>query len=380
MSITQSVIGQIKRDIHLGKFDPSLQAYSQNHIDNENRMVTFLEESLQWGLDDVWEFYKDIKRNDAPLTTQKNHWAMVDNAIGRLSPSELISHSAKGLVTALLLYYGGATLERLLNNIIAASNLAYEHGKIAESYWGKVKKQLPSRKQQKRDSNRTQKAYSVDEVAAILEALKSDKYCPHKSAYSHSNYYRFVEFLVLTGCRPGEAIALTWGDIEGGKIRFNKSYSLGVLKGTKNGKTRYFPINDRLNDCLMDALMGLNLVPMVNGYFLPVAADIDEGVTNCKNALKPDLLSCLVFSSITGGYINLQNFTNRVFKRVIDGLYNDGLIKQKLPTYNLRNTSASFYLRMGVDRATIAHLFETSGEMLDRHYFSPDASVELPEM
>jgi len=39
-------------------------------------------------------------------------------------------------------------------------------------------------------------------------------------------------------------------DITGNKIRFNKSYSLGELKGTKNGKTRYFPVNQRIKDCL----------------------------------------------------------------------------------------------------------------------------------
>lgn len=319
MSIARNVIGVIKRDIQLGTFDPSLGRYTQNHNQNESAMVAFLEESTQWGLDDVWEYYKEVNQVHTPLTTQKNHWVAVDNAIKKLSPEQLDPYKADDVVIVLLTYYSGSTLQRLLS----------------------------------KESNRTQKAYSVDEVAAILEAFKSDRYCPNKNAYSHSYYYRFVEFLVLTGCRPGEAIALTWGDIENGKIRFNKSYSLGVLKSTKNGKTRYFPINDRLNDCL-------------HAQFLIPFSE------NCYNLVFP--------SMITSSYITIRNFTDRIFNTVIDGLMKDGLVSQKLPTYNLRNTSASFYLRMGVDRATIAHLLETSGEMLDKHYFSPDKDVKLPEM
>jgi len=86
-----------------------------------------------------------------------------------------------------------------------------------------------------------------------------------------------------------------------------------------------------------------------------------------------------VFPSAGGCRINLHNFTTKVFNTVTNGLLNDGVISKRLPTYNLRNTSASLYLRMGVDRATIAKLLETSGEMLDNHYFAPDDDVELPE-
>ena len=347
MSITQSVIGQIKRDIQLGTFDPSLRRYTQNHRQNEEAIDAFIEESNRWGLDDVWGFYKEVNQVYTPLTTQKNHWVAVDNAIKKLSPEQLDPKQSDTVVGVLMGHYSVGTLHRVLPTISAASTLAFRNGKISKNYWRRLKAQLPKGK---KESKRTQKAYSVDEVTAILEAFKRDRYCPNKNAYSHSYYYRFVEFLVLTGCRPGEAIALTWGDIEGEKIRFNKSYSLGVLKSTKNGKTRYFPINEQLKECL--AMQHRN--------------------PRSYNSLN------LVFPSFKSGYINLYNFTTKVFNRIVNGLFNDGIIRQKLPTYNLRNTSASLYLRKGIDRATIAKLFETSGEMLDKHYFSPDEDVELP--
>ncbi|MGD2184297.1 tyrosine-type recombinase/integrase [Lusitaniella coriacea] len=103
-------------------------------------------------------------------------------------------------------------------------------------------------------------------------------------AYRH--YYPFVSFLFLTGCRPGEAIALSWGDVLKETIVFNGSvYRHGSQRfktaGSKNNKKRLFPCNDKLKTLLEE--------------------------------IKPvDVLSSdWVFPSLRGKDINYGNFSNR---------------------------------------------------------------------
>lgn len=371
-SIATATREQIKRDIRLGIFDPSLESYQSHHkqnqkaIDEHQEAIAQQEQvGTQWTLINVWDFYKDHHIESAPQTTQKNHWRCADSAIALLSTEETLPDNAHKVTPKLLAHYSPSTLQRVLASLVAASNLAFNYGHIPKSYWKDIKKQLP-KKASRDESKRTNKAYTVEEVKAILEAFRTNQYNPEKSAYTHRHYYHFVEFLLLTGCRPGEACALTWDDIDdikdGKKIKFNKSYSLGELKSTKNGKTRYFPINERLEKCL-------------DGQVDYIDESLEGIMKEYRGKYNPHNL---VFPSTGGGRINLHNFTTKIFNTVTNGLYQDNKISQRLPTYNLRNTSASFYLRNGVDRATIAKLFETSGEMLDNHYFSPDDDIQLP--
>jgi hypothetical protein len=64
------------------------------------------------------------------------------------------------------------------------------------------------------------RAFTVQERDIIIEAYyESDQECERQMA-------PLIEFLFLTGCRPGEAFALVWDNVkfENGFIWFNKSY------------------------------------------------------------------------------------------------------------------------------------------------------------
>ncbi|NEP43092.1 MAG: tyrosine-type recombinase/integrase [Okeania sp. SIO2H7] len=89
-------------------------------------------------------------------------------------------------------------------------------------------------------------AFTQNEVELILSAfLQDDK---------RRKYYDFYKFKFLTGCRTGEAIALTWDDINftQGVILFNKTYldRTGLSEGTKTEDSREFPLNSKLADWL----------------------------------------------------------------------------------------------------------------------------------
>ncbi|MBD2357381.1 tyrosine-type recombinase/integrase [Tolypothrix sp. FACHB-123] len=344
------IASQIKTDILAGYFDPTLEKY-QPIVQQPDNLVS-INKNVALNLKELWEQYKVAKQASVAETTQKEKWSQIDRCLTKISPEMLNLENAQLLIPELLKTYSVTTLERIINDIHACSNWAFEIGLISINPWRRLKQQLPDKPQ----SGRTKKAYSRDEVNAIVQAFRGDWYCNIKSAFKDSWYADFVEFLFLTGCRPEDAIALTWDCVKEKVIVFDKAYCCGVLKSTKNNKARMFPITPQIRE----------LLDRHSTYISPIPGK-------------------LIFPAQNGSYINLRNFTQRYTKRIVENLVNEGKVKQYLPTYNLRNTSITHYLRQGVDIATVAALMETSEEMINLHYWSPDDdiinnNVQLPEI
>ena len=346
----EKVASNIKTDILAGYFDPTLDKYKPE-VKQPNNIVS-INKAVALNLKELWEQYKLVKQASVAETTKKSIWRDVDRMLGKLTPNDLKYENACVLVNRLLSFYSAGTLERLLIEIEACSNWAFENNLIHTHIWRKLRKQLPERAK----SNRSKKAYSKQEIDFIIQAFRENWYCNIKSAFKDSWYADFIEFLFLTGCRPEDAIALTWDCIKEKVIVFDKAFSKGVLKSTKNNKARLFPITPQIRILLNRRLEYVSSIP-----------------------------SKLVFPSQKGNRINLKDFTQRYTKRIVESLVSEGKVKQYLPTYNLRNTSITHYLRQGVDIATIAALMETSEEMINEHYWSPDDdiitnNVQLPEI
>jgi integrase len=350
MANADRIASQIKTDIIAGYFDSTLEKYQPKVKQPDN--VVSISKDVAPNLQELWEQYKLAKQASVAKTTQKEKWSQIDRCLTKLSPEILNPENARLLIPELLKTYSVTTLERIINDIHACSNWAFEIGLISINPWRRLKQQLPDKPQ----SSRTKKAYSRNEVNAIIQAFRGDWYCNIKSAFKDSWYADFVEFLFLTGCRPEEAIALTWDCVKDKVIVFDKAYSCGILKNTKNNKARMFPITPQIRELL------------------------DRRLTYVST-----ISSKLLFPAQNSSYINLRNFTQRYTKRIVENLVNEGKVKQYLPTYNLRNTSITHYLRQGVDIATVAALMETSEEMINQHYWSPDDdiihnNVQLPEI
>jgi len=350
MANADKIASQIRTDIIAGYFDITLEKYQPKVKQSDNVISTNKQAVIN--LKDLWEQYKVARKANVSETSQKEKWLQVDRCLKKVSSDMLNPQNAHLLIPELLKTYSGNTLERIINDIQACSNWSFESGLVSINYWRKLKKHLPAKSQ----SGRTKKAYSRDEINVIIQAFRLDLYCESKSSFKDSWYADFIEFLFLTGCRPEDAIALTWNCIRDKVIVFNKAYCCGILKSTKNNKSRIFPITPKIRE----------LLDRRENYVLN----------------QPDKL---LFPSQNGSYINLRNFTRRYTKRIVENLVNEGKVKQYLPTYNLRNTSITHYLRQGVDIATVAALMETSEEMINQHYWSPDDdiinnNVQLPQI
>jgi integrase len=86
-----------------------------------------------------------------------------------------------------------------------------------------------AKKPPRKNSRRVPPALSIAEVEAIRAAMKQ----PDAT---------LISVLAYAGLRPGEALALKWGDIREDTIRVWRALSFGEEKSTKTGRSRMVPM------------------------------------------------------------------------------------------------------------------------------------------
>jgi integrase len=184
------------------------------------------------------------------------------------------------------------------------------------------------------------KPFTADERQRIVAGFRGDR---------HFVYYAdFVEFLLATGCRPGEAVALKWKHItdDCGLVWIGESCSRGELGSTKTNQQRYLRLTARLQDVL-------------------------------RSRRSPDAKSDdLVFPAAKGGFIDDHNFRNRAWKTILEKL---GIDYRK--PYNMRHTFVSASLDLGLPPTVVSTLSGHTVETLYRSYAgNVRGLVELPEL
>jgi integrase len=90
-----------------------------------------------------------------------------------------------------------------------------------------------------------EKPFSKDEIKSILAEIETN--------FSH--YLPFVKFLFSTGCRPNEATALKWQDVDFDNKRITICEAIGiakdgskVTKATKTNVIRVIPMPNKLRE------------------------------------------------------------------------------------------------------------------------------------
>lgn len=336
------IAAQITADIASGNFDYSDTKLTKYRIgkDGSNLLVQVgVEKSKPLNLLDLWERFEERQKGKVEETTFQNTYQAVRNALSKLTTEQLKLDNVHLLGDILLNHYSAGTLQKVFTHLKACGNWAIKSKTLTNNPFTDLLDQLPKQK----NKNKKPECFTAEEIPIILDTFKSRHTLKH--------YADFIEFLFLTGCRPEDAIALTWDDIKGNKITFSKAYSNGVLKGSKTGVIRTFPVNSQLKEFL-----------------------------ERRKTSNPQSHDSLIFPSPTGKYIDLHNFTNRCWRKVVKQLVTEGKVSQYLPVYNVRHTFITLMLRKGIDMQTVAMLCGTSIQMLKEHYWSPDRDVKLPEI
>jgi integrase len=158
-----------------------------------------------------------------------------------------------------------------------------------------------------------------------------------------------ISLLAYAGLRPGEALALTWGDIGDNTINVDKSLSLGEERDTKTGNHRTV----RLLAPLAEELSAMR--PRV----VHLVRDEDDGLTRQD-------INARIFTLADGRDWTdtaWRNWRRRVFKPAAKAAGLDGI-----RPYDLRGSFCSLLLAAGVNLAEIADEAGNSVEVLSSNY------------
>lgn len=222
---------------------------------------------------------------------------------------------------------------RTLQYLSACCDWGIKHRLVTENPFRGLANDLPKRQS---ILNPAPNAFTEEEREAVIAAFKSDR----RSGSSYAHYAPLVEFWFLTGCRPSEAIGLTWEKVSAdfsqivfdGSIQTLANGSLVWSHGSKNNKARVVAVSSRVQALL--------------------------------KSIKPDgdRPKYLVFPAPSGKPINYNNFTKRAWNAVVDP------IKPDTTPYNCRDTFITCQLIKGVPSAVIAKWCDTSTRMIDQSY------------
>ncbi|MCG9885516.1 MAG: hypothetical protein MH825_08075 [Cyanobacteria bacterium] len=183
-------------------------------------------------------------------------------------------------------------------------------------------------------------AFSPDEKRWLLNAIESEW-----TEGKLLQMAKFVRLMLLTGCRPSEALGLFPSDfvVEGGEMRFihfqrNVSYRGGkpiFNQGSKNNKTRKFPIDP-------------------SGQLAQLAKQLKSQESQ----------------SFCFGF-NYHNFRQREWKRIVSP------IKKGATPYALRDTFITEQVIKGVSPSIIALWCDTSPTVIQKHYLDPNRALSV---
>lgn len=331
LAIANKVASEIELSVKLGNF---------TGLDPWKPKTLIKPEIIQsLTLKDIWQQYKIAKADKVSKASQVSTWLQVDRCLHYLENTtmklQLEYIAVHDLIVRLQAEYSYHVIKRTLDDLHAACNLAVRRKLITSNPVSGYKDELGNTAYVS-----SKECYSREEVQTILETFKT-----HPEQHIR-HYANFIEFLFLTGVRPQMAIALAWQDIQWSLdfVTLTNGYTNGILKCSKTGRVVRYPLYPQLRELL-------------------------EKTRDCHECIR---FEDLVFPSTTGGYINLKNFTRRIWKPVITKLVSEGKLTEYLPTYHCRHTAASMLAGAGVPATTIAALLDTSEQMLNKHYFDND--------
>jgi len=327
-AIAQLTAAAIERDIEYQMFDASLTKYRGGLIDKGGAKVWELfEKFIEYKHGKVYK--QTLSKYYGLLTSIKEYCP--EKRVNALTPVDC--DKFKDFLADRL---AAVTLKEQLSLLTAAWKWGHERKMVgAVNHWEGMAKHV------KRGATPPPNPFSVVEIQNIIRGFRTHP--------SYAYYADYAEFMLGTGCRPGEAIALTWGDLtdDCSQIWFGKSHYRGNSdKELKAGKAGYVPLSQSLT------LMLRKRRP--------------------PNALPTDL----IFSAPKGGYMDDANFRNRAWKSVLESA---GVPYRK--PYTTRKTLISYWLSQGEDPLTVAKFTRTSPRMIYQHYggYIP-SNARLPDM
>ena len=310
----------------------------------------------------IWEKFSNhqILKGDIAESTIENSYSRSGKILEKVPTALLLPEKAENLYDYLSEKYAVSSLRTYYINFVGAANWA-----VKEKLW-----QVNPYKPHLRELNSLYKpdhgkAYSDSEATAIIEAIAKS---------NHAYYTGFVKFLFMTGVRPQLAIALEWEQIIWDedrpiKIYFDRAHTRGILKpskGDRKGKNtpRVFPVNAELAALIKNLphYQTIHREPRISHHL--------------KTVTRPHYPNLVFPTPVRHWYISIDDFTERIFRPIVESIVDAGKITEYLPTYHARHTTQNRWLESGMSEETIAALLDTSPEMIRKHYRNDQRYLE----
>jgi len=339
-AIAENKALQANLDIQNNQFDFSFERYK---IHRQQALPKEVKQKPELGLIDLWRKYVAFKKPEWAISTLGKQVAQATRHISRL-PTQSIK-DAIAIRDYLLEKLARNAAKRLLVQLSAACKWGIKSKLIDSNPFAELAADI---KLPKRDDESDVNPFTVSERDAIIKAFETNQFSRYQSenSYSHSSYAPYVKFCFFTGCRPSEAIALTWGDISD-YIHFTKAVVNAGKKGTvqkpglKTQEKRKFPISEQLNEILQ------SIKP--------------------EDAKPTDL----VFNRGNGKYLN-QNSFRGIWQKILKEL---GIPYRK--PYQTRHTFITMQVASNqTDTIQIARWVGTSTQMIEKHYLGDTSHIK----
>lgn len=298
---------EIKRDILLNNFDPTLDRYRADGVRSGTRPDR---SAAEWPpLLVVWDRYTDYKRpqcSPSTMRSQYQKWRLI------FAKCPLPINAGGAIRTWLIETTTVDYARRLLQGLNGMGKWAVQSALIPSNPFQGLTIAAP-----KTDSDDAPiEFWSRAERDQIIAEFKSS------SRYSH--YAPLVEFLFFSGCRPSEALALQWADVERNLSGACKSLTFrGAIVEDEQGRFR------RKEGLKRQRKRAVRLGPRLVALLGSMATSVPTGDS-----------SDLVFPAPGGGPILWQNFSRRAWRSVLGAL---GL--PYLSPYSTRHTMISLALK-----------------------------------
>jgi integrase len=225
-AIAQMKAADIGRDIEYGMFDTSLLKYrGERHGKTPIKVYELFEKYIESRRGQVAE--QTLSKHSGLLSNLKAHFR--ERYAGNLTPADC--EAFKGYLSEKL---APITLKQQLTDVKSAWAWAITRHMVADNPWVDVVRRVPRGKVKK------PQPFTIQEIRVIIQGFRTHP--------EYSYYADYVEFMLSTGCRIEEAIALTWEDVtdDCSQVWFGKAFYRGHNKELKAGKAGFVPLSKSL--------------------------------------------------------------------------------------------------------------------------------------
>lgn len=244
LKLIQSKADQISVDIATGNFDITWQKYQLGVVAaNKLTAIDGGKKKPEMSLLELYNRYCDSRKGSVAETTMELsfrgvHKRAITEAV------EIVGEDALKIREYLIENRCARTAQDCLRYLSKAHQLGIKHEYVNKNPFEGMAEEIQvtkgkKNKYQNDEEDSETKAFSIDEMNAIIEAFEFSRHRKHLAP--------IIKFLFWTGCRTGEAIGLKWRDIKWDKelITFRRTYnkSLNLFKPTKTNTIRFFPMH-----------------------------------------------------------------------------------------------------------------------------------------